>query len=114
MSTITLAHPDAAVAYLTALNLAFERDLFFDVEYNGATYQADPESYEAMLAAAAQPVLPTDFYWLDKANNRVPFTSQQIKELTALVFNRRLALFTELQDRKARYRAATTVPELFP
>lgn len=112
MSDVNL--PNAISAQLEAAKLNYKPQLVFDVEYNGATYQADPESYEAMLAAAAQPVLPTDFYWLDKANNRVPFTSQQIKELTALVFNRRLALFTELQDRKARYRAATTVPELFP
>ena len=81
--------------------------------YAGATYQADPESYTKILAAVAQTELPADFYWVDKDNNKVVFTKQQLQELANVMFLKRLSLFKEHQERKEIMRNATTIEALF-
>lgn len=113
MTTNEINLADAIEAQSAAADKDYSAALEFDIEYNGKTYQAGPSSYEAMLAASVQPDLPPDFYWVDKDNNKVPFSKQQIIELSNLVFLRRLELFNQLQDKKTRYRAATSIAELF-
>ena len=105
---------DCKAASLAAENLVFKSRLDFDVVYAGATYQADPESYTELLAAVAQTELPADFYWVDKDNNKVIFTKQQLQELANVVFLKRLSIFKEHQERKEIMRNATTIEALFP
>jgi hypothetical protein len=104
---------DCKAASLAAENLVFKSRFDFDVEYGEATYQADPESYTEILAAVAQTELPADFYWVDKDNNKVAFTKQQLQELANVIFLKRLALYKEHQDRKDVMRNATTIEALF-
>ena len=104
---------DYKAASLAAENQNYPARLNFNVEYAGATYQADPESYSDMLAAIAQPELPADFYWLDINNNKVPFNKQNLQELTNVVFLKRLFIFNEHQNRKEIMKNATKVEDLF-
>lgn len=104
---------DCKAASLAAENFNFKSRFDFDVVYAGATYQADPESYTEILAAVAQTELPADFYWVDKDNNKVVFTKQQLQELANVMFLKRLSLFKEHQDRKETMRNATTIEALF-
>jgi hypothetical protein len=104
---------DYKAASLAAENQNYPARLNFTVEYAGATYQADPESYSEILAAAQQTELPTDFYWLDINNNKIPFNKQKIQELANIVFLKRLAVFNQHQNRKQIMKNATIIEDLF-
>jgi hypothetical protein len=109
-------HPtleQAKLAQIEALNISYAEFFVFDVELDGHRYQADIKSYSEMLAAAAQPSLPDDFYWLDSENYRVPFDSQKLQQLVSMVFAKRLELFKDLQDKKQGVRDATEINQLF-
>lgn len=100
-------------ASLAAENINYQARLVFDVEYGGAIYQADKKSFDELMLAINQDVLPDNFYWIDKLNNKVPMTKVQLKELADVIFARRFALFDEHQRRKEGLRAATAVEHLF-
>jgi hypothetical protein len=100
-------------ASLTAENILFTKRLDFDVEYAGATYQADPASYSEIVAAAAQTQLPDNFYWIDKNNNKVAFLKSDIEQLLAIVFEKRFQLFSEHQAKKEKIRNAESVQQIF-
>jgi hypothetical protein len=101
------------LASLAAQNENFSNKLDFDVEYAGAIYQADTNSFNSMTQALAQEPFPDAFYWVDKANNKVPMTKSQLQELSALVFAKRFELFDAHQNRKNRLRIAASIEELF-
>ena len=105
---------ECKIASLIAENDNFKTRFNFDVVYAGATYQADLKSYTEIIAAVAQTELPVDFYWVDKDNNKVVFTKQQLQELANVVFLKRLSIFKEHQERKEIMRNATTIEALFP
>jgi hypothetical protein len=104
---------DCKSASLAAENANYLTRLSIDIQYSGSTYQADPKSYSEILAARSQTELPVDFYWVDKDNNKVVFTKEQLQELANVIFLKRLALFKEHQDKKETIRNAASIEALF-
>lgn len=101
------------IASLTAETANYLERLNFNVEYAGAIYQADPDSYSKIIAATSQTELPLDFYWIDNDNNKVACNMQNLQELANVIFLKRFFLFKEHQNRKEIIKNATTVDGLF-
>jgi|GEM_PF-3837134 len=108
-------HPtfeEGLAAQREALAHSYAQALREDIVFEGAVFQADAASYAAMLSALHQP-LPADFYWLDKANTKVPMDADTLRRLVHAVFLKRFAAFDTLQAAKAALRKASTVEALF-
>lgn len=101
------------VASLAAENMSFPARLNFAVEYNGAAFQADPKSYLEITQALQQEMLPNNFYWVDRSNNLVPMTRENLQGLANVIFARRFELFNEHQKTKQKIRNAKTVEQIF-
>lgn len=104
---------DCKAASLNAENMNYPSRLDFDVEYSGATYQADTKSYMEIISALSQNELPIDFYWVDKNNNKIPFDKQKLQGLANVIFLKRFSVFDGHQKRKEVMRNATAVEGLF-
>jgi hypothetical protein len=103
----------AIAAQIEALNTNFPQLLEIEVEYGGHTYQGGQKSYIEMVSALLMESLPEDFFWIDKYNNRVPFSRADLQALTQIVFNARFEIFQAHQNRKQLVKNATSLEDLF-
>jgi hypothetical protein len=81
-----------------------------DFSYLNTTFQTDVKSVTAMansLSITAS-VFPSDFFWVDTGNNKIPMSYDQLKELSSLIALRSWGAFQTLQATKALIEAATT------
>lgn len=112
MNDITKTLEECKFAQLTAIKANYPDNLNIEVEYAGHTYQADQKSYLEMLFALLQPQLPDNFYWLDKSNNKIPVTKQNLQELANLVFLKRFDIFNQYQTKKLAIKNASSIESL--
>lgn len=112
MENNTASLEDGKLAQLEAFRHDYLASLEFDVEFNGSVYQAGETSYARLLSVL--PVeLPVGFYWVDKGNNKVPLTKENLVELASVIQAKRFEMFVAYQDRKDQIRSATQMSELF-
>jgi hypothetical protein len=102
---------DAQIAAVTAW---YEKEILLPskVAFNGATYQCDPQSWDALSKIISIGSLPTNFYWVDADNNKVSFSMSDLQALGGVMSRERFTVFNRLQTRKSEIRAATTEDEL--
>jgi len=110
--------PEIKLAYvenmLSYVNDNYPADkLFFDVEYNDHTFQADPKSFSEMIYALSIDVFPDNYYWIDKENNKVIITKEDLQNLVSKIAKERFRIFNEHQERKNKIRNATQITDLF-
>jgi len=80
-----------------------------DVEYMGTVFQADKKSLELIAQVLSVGSVPDGFYWLDKYNNKVNMSYDQLKGLANIALLRGQQAFDELQNKKREIRENTTL-----
>jgi len=82
------------------------------VSYSGTIFQSDSKSIatlsQVLTAISNGWVLPTNFAWLDTANQPQPANAAYLQGLSVAFANHKSALFARLQIAKAAVEAATT------
>lgn len=73
------------------------------VAYMGIMFQADTLSQLALTASLLSGSVPTDFAWLNEANNFVPMTYLQLQGLANAILVRDWVAFKKLQVVKGRW-----------
>jgi hypothetical protein len=83
-----------------------------NIEYMGATFQADYKSQDMLSKVLAVGAVPSDFYWLDITNAKVPMTYTQLQGLAVLLLERNQVNFNNLQTQKISINTAITVEQV--
>jgi hypothetical protein len=109
---ITINLDAAKLAQLEALNQNLEKDLNFDIVFEGATFQADTKSYQEILNSLVTE-LPPNFYWVDKDNNKISMNKEKLQLIANLIQAKRFEIFNLHQINKDKVRAATSLAGLF-
>jgi hypothetical protein len=107
---ITLAQ--AKAAKLTEVTEAYNNSNQAPIAYMDTTFQADYKSQDMISRALSAGSVPSDFYWLDTTNKKVPMTYAQLQGLAVLLLERNQANFDNLQAKKATINTATTVEQV--
>lgn len=97
------------------IETAYHTALTADVVYMATTFQADESSIKVLndtITALDATTAPAGFYWLDKANNKVPMTYAELKGLATAIALRGQALFGTRFDKKVAIIAALTIAEV--
>lgn len=102
----------AKLAQLDALSQNLEKDLNFDVVFEGSTYQADSKSYQEMIFSLASE-LPENFYWVDKENNKISMTKEKLQAIVNLIQTKRFEIFNQYQLKKDKVRSALSIEDIF-
>jgi hypothetical protein len=82
------------------------------ISYMDTTFQADYKSQDMISKALSAGSVPSDFYWLDANNNKVPMTYAQLQGLAVLLLERNQVNFDNLQTKKAAINTAKTVKQV--
>jgi len=83
-----------------------------DIAYMDAVFQADNKSQDTIAKVLSVGVVPDDFYWNDKANNKVSMVYTDLQGLAVEILSRNQISFDKLQTLKAQVNSATTQAEL--
>jgi len=83
-----------------------------DIDFNGNTFQADQKSINKMMTELSSQTLPVDFFWLNKNNDRINMTYNELKSLYESIITRNRSNFVKYQDDKLYVKNATSVEEL--
>ncbi len=97
----------ARMGKLMDLGAEYARAISADIDYNGASFQADAPSRTKLLEVLSTlTTVPTGFYWVTADNAQVPFTITDLKTLAGAMMERGWRAFAKLQALKAAVRAA--------
>jgi hypothetical protein len=83
-----------------------------NITYMGITFQADYKSQDMLSKVLAVGAVPSDFYWLDITNAKVPMTYAQLQGLAVLLLERNQVNFNNLQIQKVSINTAITVSQV--
>jgi hypothetical protein len=83
-----------------------------NIAYMGTTFQADYKSQDMISKVLTVGAVPSDFYWLDISNIKVPMTYSQLQGLAVLLLERNQVNFDNLQAQKISINTATTVSKV--
>ena len=73
-----------------------------DIEYKDTVFQADEKSQQLIVNVLSAGTVPEGFWWLDKDNNQIPMTYEELQGLSATILVRGQANFTKLQELKTQ------------
>jgi len=100
------------VIKVTELYTAYTSANQSDISYLGTTFQADSKSQDMITSVLSVGSVPSGFYWLDIANNKVTMTYTDLQGLAGAILTRGQVAFDKLQGLKAQARAVTDASEL--
>jgi hypothetical protein len=83
-----------------------------NIEYMGTTFQADYSSQDMLSKVIAIGSVPSNFYWLDYTNTKIPMSYTQLQGLAVLLLERNQVNFDNLQTQKVAINTATTVQQV--
>ncbi len=100
----------ARMGKLMDLGAEYARAISADIDYNGASFQADaPSRVKLLEVLSTLTAVPTGFYWVTADNAQVPFTITDLTALAGAMMERGWGAFAKLQALKATVRAAEDV-----
>ena len=77
-----------------------------DIDYMGATFNADYDTQNLMVSTLSAGQVPSEFFWQDITNSQIPLTYAQAQGLLLAISERRQLAFNKLQTLKSAIRAA--------
>ncbi len=80
-----------------------------DIDYMGATFNADYDTQNLMVSTLSAGQVPSEFFWQDITNSQIPLTYAQAQGLLLAISERRQLAFNKLQTLKSAIRAAVDV-----
>jgi hypothetical protein len=83
-----------------------------NIAYMGTTFQADYKSQDMISKVLTAGAVPSDFYWLDSTNTKIPMTYAQLQGLALILLERNQVNFNNLQTQKVAINTATTVAQV--
>ena len=80
-----------------------------DIDYMGATFNADYDTQNLMVSTLSAGQVPSEFFWQDITNSQITMTYAQAQGLLLAISERRQLAFDKLQTLKSAIRAAVDV-----
>jgi hypothetical protein len=101
---------EAKTAKITQITPVRDAFMYADIEYNGSFFTNSLISGNNITAALA--IMGTSINWLDTSGNQVVMTKAQLKELGALILNKRSAGYYKEATLIEQINACTTLEEV--
>jgi predicted HAD superfamily phosphohydrolase len=83
-----------------------------DISYKSTVFQVYKESQSLIVSVLSAGSVPTDFYWLDKSNIKIPMTYNELQGLSLEILTRGQTNFSKYQTLKNNIQVATTQADL--
>ena len=93
---------------LSELETAYNNANELDIAYMSTTFQADKKSQDLIVKVLSAGSVPSGFFWIDKANNKVAMTYAQLQGLSGAILTRNQTNFIKFQGLKAKVKLTTT------
>jgi len=97
---------------LELLKVDYSKSNLKDISYMNTTFQADEYSQNLIVSVLSSGSVPDNFFWLDKENNPIAITFEELQGLSYAILERNQFNFIKYQELKTQASTATSVKEL--
>jgi Domain of unknown function (DUF4376) len=99
----------AQAAQITKIEASYQSAIQTDIDYLGATFNADNSTQLLLVKVLSAGQIPDGFFWQDISNNQIPMTYAQAQGFSSAILERGQLAFVKLQSLKTAIRAAVDV-----
>jgi hypothetical protein len=99
----------AQAAQVAKIEASYQSAIQADIDYLGATFNADNSSQLLLVKVLSASQVPAGFFWQDVINAQIPMTHVQLQGFSETILIRGQLAFVKLQTLKSEIRAALDI-----